>query len=183
MTTSIITRIAALAGVAALFPCGMYAHASNHTAQPDAEADQTEAVTERTQAVTVSDGCGVPFTYVTCDGTGDADGEFTYTEYVADGSADDSALQEVLSEEAYAEYMQLSERLAQIDAEAGVTEDMTEEEMDAAYAPYMDEINRLNARMTEIFEEAGFTFEKISEEYPDADTVITVYEFSSETEN
>ncbi len=73
-----------------------------------------------------------------------------------DAEDDDAELKEALTEEEYQEYLQISARLDEIDELiCGDSDDMTDEEYDAAYAVYEDETDRLWARLDELYEKAG----------------------------
>ena len=70
---------------------------------------------------------------------------------------EDGALKDALTDEEYQEYLQINARIDAIfeQIETGVTEDMTEEEYEAAYAPYEDELDSLFSSLDTFYEKAG----------------------------
>jgi len=74
-----------------------------------------------------------------------------------DEADDDAELKEALTEAEYQEYLQISARLDEIDELIYEdSDDMTDEEYDSAYAPYEEEMDRLWARLDELYEKAGW---------------------------
>ena len=117
----------------------------------------------------------IPTEYAVCD---------DYDIYAASYKTYDTTYEDILkmflSEKQYAEYKNIVDRLAEIEHKVSqkITKDMSPEEIDAVYAPYRTEMDRLNERIFAIFEEAGFSLEITDECYTDDNTFCAAFEIS-----
>ena len=71
----------------------------------------------------------------------------------------DELMKEILNDEDYAEYQDISNAFKSIDAI--LTEDMTDEEIETAYSEHEDEINELIERFVKLFDKAECDFDEI----------------------
>ncbi|HRR75770.1 MAG TPA: hypothetical protein P5191_03010 [Ruminococcus sp.] len=70
-------------------------------------------------------------------------------------SFDDELLENALTEEEYAEYQQIIDRFSEIDALVlDGKEDLSDEEIEAGYAQYQDEMDQLIQRLTQLYDQA-----------------------------
>ena len=176
MTKHMILNAAALTALAALLPCGILASAAGNENETQTASVQTET------AETGFPAAGG----VTLKGTDDATfSSCTYTCFVPD-NMDYSKLTDEEAEELNALYERLEAmngdaftdgnteeadavlaRIAELEEKAGWMFEFTDDDLEAqlspeSYAEYRqitDEIDRLNARLMEILEEAGFSSE------------------------
>ncbi|MBQ8921108.1 MAG: hypothetical protein IJ060_02980 [Oscillospiraceae bacterium] len=100
----------------------------------------------------------------------------------------DDDLKEALTEEEFSEYQQINARIDEIDelifGDCG--DEMTDEQIDAAYAKYEEELDQLYARLDALYEKAGFLIDCCDEEidfdetdFDDSD--LAIFEIDGET--
>ena len=167
MTHNIIAPLAALV-------ISLSAVSGSAVSEPERAEDKTEVVYVKTDD-------GINFEYT--DFTDEVDGWKNYVYSVTETDSDEEyedILKMFLSEKQYAEYKNIVDRLAEIEHKVSqkITKDMSPEEIDAVYAPYRTEMDRLNERIFAIFEEAGFSLEITDECYTDDNTFCAAFEIS-----
>lgn len=192
MTKHMILNAAALAAIAALLPCGMLASAAGN----NAEAKETSAQTETN--ISVAGG-------ITCEGTDDETfSTCTYTYFVPDdadyGDLTDEEIEELnglyeqlealnsdtFTDEDAEEADAILARMTELETKAGRVYEFTEDDLKSqlspeSYAEYQeitDEMDKLNARLSEILAEAGITTEYQAD--VDDNTTYTVCTYSDE---
>ena len=188
MTKHMILNAAALAAIAALLPCGMFASAAGNDTQDSAAQTETNIpvaggiTREETDDETIS----------TC----------TYTYFVQDnagyGDLTDAEIEELnglyerlealnsdtFTDEDAEKSDALLARITELEAKAGRVYEFTEDDLKdklspESYAEYQqitDEIDKLNVRLSEILGEAGFSTEYQVDE--DDNTAYTVCTYS-----
>ena len=176
MTKHMILNTAALAAIAALFPCGMLASAAGNNAETQEISAQTETVETNIPAAGG----------ITHEGTDDENfSTCTYTYFVPDdaeyGDLTDEEIEELnglyerleslnsgtFTDEDAEEADAILARMTELETKAGWVYEFTEDDLKSqlspeAYAEYQqitDEIDKLNARLGEILGEAGFSTE------------------------
>ena len=175
MTTNIITRIALLAGIAAVLPCSLFVSAAGNNTAPETADTQTETEVSSficTGGMTLEGDADENVTNIdTC----------TYTYFIPEdgdhGDLTDAEFEELTAlyerletlnsegSENTAEIDEIQARITELEKKAGWLFEFSDEDLKAqlseeAYVEYEQingEIQRLYARIDEILAEAGIT--------------------------
>ena len=170
MTKNISSSIALLAGIAALLPCSLFANAAAKDAETVTE-ETTESVIRCAGSITcdaTGDGNVSTFTCVTTSPDWDQYGDLTDEEIEElNGLYDrlEALSGDSFTEENTDELNTVLARIEELQKKAGWTVEFTDEDLrdklsEDRYAEYEQitgEIDRLNERLSEILEEAGYT--------------------------
>ena len=170
MTKAIITGLALLTAFSSQVYPGKF---SADTARAEV---QTATVQE---AAVKPDSTAWEYTVVTCT-DGGSDAEIREENYVFSEDSYD-VLKELLTADDYKKSKKIKVRLDEIYAEIAKTvKDDSDEAYEAAYAPYREEIEGLDAKLNELLEEAGLSFEIMCDDGNAGDTEFYYCAFRDE---